>query len=191
MADESYKLCRAAESAVVASKMSIPSNDPSGGSIRAGISRSAGLFGFWLVLRGIEASGMLIGLATASAATWTSLRLMPPEPGRVRFFSLGLLGLRFLWNSLIAGVDVAKRAFDPRLPLRLGFVTYTCRLDPSPARSVFCAMTSLMPGSVPTGSDEQGRLVMHCLDTSQPLLDHMAQDEASLIRGLGNKDGYV
>ncbi len=170
--------------------MSIPSNDPSG-SIRAGITRSAGFFGLWLVLCGTEPSGLLIGLATAAAATWTSFRLMPPEPGRVRFFLLTLMGLRFLWNSLIAGMDVAKRVFDPRLPLKPGFMTFSCRLAPSPARSVFCAMTSLMPGSVPAGLDGQGRLVMHCLDTSQPLLDHMAEDEARLIRALGTKNTHV
>ncbi|HEY5707298.1 MAG TPA: hypothetical protein VIS96_17190 [Terrimicrobiaceae bacterium] len=38
-------------------------------------------------------------------------------------------------------------------------------------RDLFLTMTSLMPGSLPTGVDEHGMLLMHCLDTEQPLAD--------------------
>jgi multicomponent Na+:H+ antiporter subunit E len=155
--------------------------------MRAALARCVWFLGFWVVLCGVDPVGLAVGLTTAVAATWTSLRLLPPVPGRMRFFSLVQLGLRFFWKSLIAGVDVARRAFDPRLPLQPGFVTYSCRLPRGPAQSVFCAMTSLMPGSVPTGLDEQGRLLMHCLDTRQPLVDQMAAEETRLIEALGEK----
>ncbi len=166
--------------------MSGRGNDPKG-FVHAALARCASFLGFWVVLSGTNPIGLAVGLATAVAATWASLRLLPPVSGRMRFFSLALLGLRFFWKSLVAGVDVARRAFDPRLPLQPGYVTYSCRLPRGPAQSVFCAMTSLMPGSVPTGLDEQGRLLMHCLDTRQPLVDQMAAEEARLIQALGEK----
>ena len=40
----------------------------------------------------------------------------------------------FLWKSVVAGVDVARRALDPRLPLRTGFVGYRVAIS-EPARS--------------------------------------------------------
>jgi len=158
---------------------------------RAALARCAWFLGLWVVLCGIDSVGLAVGLMAAIAATWTSLRLLPPVPGHMHFLSLALLGIRFFWKSLLAGVDVARRAFDPRLPLQPGFVTYACRLSRSPAQSVFCAMTSLMPGSVPTGLDEQGRLLMHCLDTRQPLVEQMAAEEARLIQALGEKRPHV
>ena len=61
------------------------------------------------------------------------------------------LGVRFLYQSIVAGVDVAWRAFDPRLPLRPGFVRYPVRFPPGTTRNVFAMITSLMPGAVPAG----------------------------------------
>jgi multicomponent Na+:H+ antiporter subunit E len=64
----------------------------------------------------------------------------------------------------MAGVDVARRALDPRLPLRPGFVTYAPRLPPGGARDAFCALASLMPGTLPADTNEDGTLLVHCLD---------------------------
>ena len=106
-----------------------------------------------------------------------------------RIFPLALLGRHFIWGSIVAGVDVARRAFHPRLPLRPGFVTYTCRVPAGTTRDLFLAMTSLMPGSLPTDVDERGVLLMHCLDTDQPLADQMADTEARLLRALERARG--
>ena len=74
--------------------------------------------------------------------------------------------------------------FPSTAPLRPGFVTYTCRVPAGTTRDLFLAMTSLMPGSLPTEVDERGVLLMHCLDTDQPLADQMADTEARLLRAL-------
>ena len=68
--------------------------------------------------------------------------------------------------------------------VRPGFVTYACRVPAGTTRDLFLAMTSLMPGSLPTEVDERGVLLMHCLDTDQPLADQMADTEARLLRAL-------
>jgi len=86
---------------------------------------------------------------------------------------------------VVAGFDVARRALDPRLPLRPGFVAYQMRTPPSPARNLFCTLSSLLPGTLPTGLDEAGMLVVHCLDVEQPVLEQMAVEETMLIRILG------
>jgi len=161
-----------------------PHKDFPRGSLRSALIRLAVFLGIWVVLDGTDPAGLLVGLAAAAAATWTSLRLLPPFPGRLRTFPLASLGLHFIWGSIVAGVDVAWRAFHPRLPLRPGFVTYACRIPAGTLRDLFLAMTSLMPGSLPTDVDERGVLLMHCLDTEQPLADQMANNEARLLRAL-------
>jgi hypothetical protein len=46
-------------------------------------------------------------------------------------------------------------------------------------------MSSLMPGSLPVAEDEDGRIVLHCLDTEQTLAEQMTDHEARLVRALG------
>jgi multicomponent Na+:H+ antiporter subunit E len=141
--------------------------------------------GVWFVLYGPDMAALPVGVGAAAAAAWTSFRLLPSGAFRPRPGSLIILALRFLWESVVAGIDVARRALEPRLPLRPGFVAYPIRMRPSPARSAFLSMASLLPGTLPTGLDETGTLVVHCLDTEQPVVAQMAAEEALLIRALG------
>jgi multicomponent Na+:H+ antiporter subunit E len=147
--------------------------------------RATALFGFWLILSGADPAGLAVGAMASLLATWASLRLLPAGTWRPRPASLVRLALRFLRQSTIAGVDVAWRALDPRLPLRPGFVIFPVRLPAGTARNVFCTLTSLLPGTVPAGSDDSGSLVIHCLDVRQPVLADLTAEEALLIRALG------
>jgi multicomponent Na+:H+ antiporter subunit E len=99
--------------------------------------------------------------------------------------------LRFFRQSVVAGVDVAWRALDPQLPLRPGFVLYPVALSPGPERNMFTTLMSLLPGTVPTGSDEKGRFLIHCLDVEQPVVAQLAVEEALFVRALGGnrRDG--
>jgi multicomponent Na+:H+ antiporter subunit E len=92
------------------------------------------------------------------------------------------LVLRFLRQSVVAGVDVARRALDPRLPLHPGFVVYPVGLPRGPARHVFTTLMSLLPGTVPTGADARSQLLVHCLDSEQPVAAQLAAEEAVFAR---------
>ena len=46
-------------------------------------------------------------------------------------------------------------------------------------------MTSLLPGTLPCGSDASGGLAIHCLDVSQPVAAQLAAEEAVLLQALG------
>lgn len=162
--------------------MSEPAIAP-GSAPRAALARGAGFLGFWMVLIGADPSDLAVGAITAAAATWVSLRLLPPQPARLRLVALPALALRFLWQSVVAGVDVARRAFDPRLPLRPGFATYAVGFPPGPARNAFTDLTSLLPGTVPAG-EQDGALLYHCLDVDQPVAAQLAEEEAVLRRAL-------
>jgi multicomponent Na+:H+ antiporter subunit E len=155
------------------------------GTLASAISRTAGFFGFWLVLTGADAADLAAGSIAAVAATWTSLRLMPAQQWRLRPIKLAGLVLHFLRQSIAAGTDVALRALDPRLPLRPGFVVYQARLPPGTKRDAFCAIMSLLPGTLPCGPAEGNGLTIHCLDVTQPVVEQLAAEEALCMQTLG------
>lgn len=154
------------------------------------IVRLAGFFCVWLAIAGVGIADLAVGMAAAAVATWASLELLPPGQWRLRPVALACFGLRFLRQSIVAGVDVALRALSPRLPLQPGFVVYRPRLAPGPSRNAFCTVTSLLPGTLPSGPDGSGGLVVHCLDTSQPVAEQLAVEEAKLANALGVALGH-
>ena len=153
------------------------------------IVRLGGFLVFWVIIAGTEPVDLLFGAPAALIMTWASLQLLPPGTRRLRVVALARLVPRFLYQSIGAGVDVAWRALDPRLPLQPGFVTYRPRLPPGAALSAFCTVTSLLPGTLPSGTDESGRLMIHCLDKDQPIADQLATEEALLMEALGYGSG--
>ena len=170
----------------------IPNAETRRPQLGAALVRGLGLFGFWLLLAdptGVTGAKLAVdlgvGVLAAAAATWASLALLPPAPGRRRYGALAQLAWRFLSQSVVAGVDVALRALSPNPRLKPGYLAYPVRLPPGPARAGFGALTSLVPGTVPVGSDREGRLVYHCLDLDLPVAAGLAADEALLTRALG------
>jgi multicomponent Na+:H+ antiporter subunit E len=158
------------------------------GLVPAAIVRVVGFLCLWLVIFRIDLSAVLVGAAIAAAATWTSLHLLPPGNARWRPRALATLTLRFFAQSAIAGVDVARRALDPRLPLRPGFVRCPTRLEPGLLRDAFCSVASLLPGTLPARSDASALLV-HCLDVGQDVPAQMAAEEAMFRAALGRASG--
>ncbi len=159
-----------------------------GNALPAWLARGAGFLAFWLILSGFNPADLLVGLLAAAIATWASLRLLPAAPWSLRPVALARFGLRFLGLSIAAGVDVARRAFHPRLPLRPGFVVYRPHLPPGIMRSAFCTETSLIPGTLPAGADENGGLVIHCLDVTQPVAAQLTVEEQLFARALGVRE---
>lgn len=164
-----------------------PAEPPVGrpGTLGSAISRAAGFFCFWLVLTGADAGDLAAGVFAAVLATWTSLRLMLPQQWSLRPIKLAEFVLHFLRQSITAGIDVAWRALDPRLRLRPGFVVYQTHLAPGTTREAFCAIMSLLPGTLPCGPAEGNGLTIHCLDVTQPVVAQLAEEEALCMQTLG------
>lgn len=160
---------------------------PGNAVLRAGLVRGVEFFALWIVLMGSgQPADLAVGAFAAACATVLSLRLLPPATGRVRLFSLLKLVPRFLAQSVLAGFDVAKRALDPKMPLRPGFVTYPVKFARGSARNSFATMTSLLPGTVPCADGENG-LVYHCLDVGQPVVAELTAEEARLAPALAER----
>jgi multicomponent Na+:H+ antiporter subunit E len=159
---------------------------PSGNVMRGASARAAGFIGCWLIFTGGNPSDLPAGAVAVAAATWTSLHLMPPGSGHLHPLRLAGFVSRFLRQAVIAGFDVAWRALHPRLPLQPGFVTYQPLYPPGTKRNAFCAVTSLLPGTLPCGPAAEGGLLIHCLDQTQPVTDQLAVEEALLARTFGD-----
>jgi multicomponent Na+:H+ antiporter subunit E len=139
----------------------------------------------WLVLSGGAISGLPFGIVTAAVAAWTSLRLLPADGRRIRLHSAVLMLPGFLWRSIRGGVDVAWRAFHPKLPVAPGWLLWRTRLPEGGPRVTLGSELSLLPGTLVAGS-RGDVLYVHCLDTTKDVAGEMAAEEAriaSMIEG--------
>jgi multicomponent Na+:H+ antiporter subunit E len=153
--------------------------------VRGALAPGAVFLGLWLILAGPQPADLLVGILAAGIATSVSLHLLPLRQWRFRPFALAAFSFRFLRQSVAAGIDVAWRAFSPRQSLRPGFVTYRPRLSQGPTLNAFCTVMSLVPGTLPAGQNDDGALVIHCLDVDQPVAAQSAVEEELLVRALG------
>lgn len=134
--------------------------------------RFALLMLLWLILMpSLLWYDFLFGVLTSFAATYLSLQLLPLGITKVRWLPLVMLLPRFIWQSVQAGWDVAWRAFHPKMPLSLGFVSYSTHLPQGLQRCTFSTLTSLIPGSLPCERHER-RITYHALDIQ---IDHEMQ----------------
>lgn len=148
--------------------------------------RGVGFFAFWLMLAGRDGADLAVGAVTAGLAAWASLHLLAPSSRRLQPLAMLAFAAHFLGQSVRAGFDVALRAFAPSLPLAPGFVRYRSLIDSADARATFFGLSSLMPGTLPCGTDATGDLVVHGLDVSQPIAADMAAEERRFGRMLAD-----
>lgn len=111
----------------------------------------------WIGLTG--ARDWLFGLLVVAVAIFASHALARMERPHFSFPAL----LRFLGHFLVAslrgGLDVARRAFDPRLPLEITNWKHRFRIPPGQPRTVLVATISLLPGTLSRGLDDDWVLV--------------------------------
>jgi len=149
-------------------------------------SRFAFFFSLWLMIANWEEEDLPLGLAASALALWISLSILPPTAVRPHLASLAKLNLRFLSCSIIAGVDVARRALLPRLDLHPGFVAVSLTLPPGSVRNAFLLYSSLQPGTLPTSAEDE-TIRVHCLDTLQPIAATIVEDETLFKKAIGNE----
>jgi multicomponent Na+:H+ antiporter subunit E len=135
---------------------------------------------WWVLAEGEGLSSPLAWLAVLGAA-FSTLLLPPGRPFRLRLVALPGFAFYFLRASVQGGVDVARRALSPAMPLQPGFVPYTTVLPHGAALTFFMAVISLLPGTLSVRL--QGRLLtVHVLDTGLPIRESLESLEAHVAR---------
>jgi multicomponent Na+:H+ antiporter subunit E len=148
------------------------------------LKRFALLLGLWIVLTLNEPSAYLVGALAAAVAAAISMHLLPPVGRQVRLVTVLRQAPGFAWRSLLGGLDVAWRAFHPRLPLNPRWIAYPIRLPPGAARVSLGNELSLMPGTLAAGVRDDA-LYIHCLDGDQPVEEYIAEEERRVAAAIG------
>lgn len=138
----------------------------------------------WVALMGPAPKDLPVGLAAVAAGVWAST-LLWPAGGRLSLVGLLRFMARFLPQSAVAGLDVARRAFAPRPDLQPGFATCRSSVPVGLARESSCAVMSLQPGKLPISTGPDGTMLIHCLDLREPVAEQVAADEAAFCGILG------
>lgn len=109
----------------------------------------------WWVLAGPAWGFGVFAIVLATAAG-----LALPAGQAVHYSVSGALWFSgyFLVQSVLGGVDVARRAFSPTLPLDLTWQRYPLRLQGDPARTLFINAISLLPGTL--SAELEGDIVL-------------------------------
>jgi multicomponent Na+:H+ antiporter subunit E len=137
----------------------------------------------WWILAEGRADAWGIGAVSVLLATAASLALAPPGPGRLS--AIGLLGFAafFLAQSALGGMQVAARAFRPRMDLAPALVEVPVTLPDGVARILLVNTLNLLPGTVSVSLDGD-RLSLHVLDARMPIAEEVLQAEARIARML-------
>lgn len=158
-------------------------------SVRRGAPRALGFFALWLVLQGGGLATAAVGALTAAGAAWLSLWLLPPGGRRVAVGAPVRLALRFPGQSILAGLDVARRALAPSLPLQPGLVACRNRIPSGIGRDAFHAYLSLQPGTLPVGMRDEATLLVHALDIGDPVVAAVSAAESDFAALPRHADG--
>ena len=140
----------------------------------------------WLALTGL--TDVFFGLVAVVLALAASIWLAPMQltrfslPGLARFLPF------FVAQSVAGGLDVARRALDPALPLAIHDCPYRLTLLPAgQARTVFIGTVSLLPGTLARDLDGDTVWVHSIAGDPTAALDRLQWRVADLFGMTGEK----
>jgi len=124
----------------------------------------------WWILTDGAMDSWPVGLPVVLIATLASVMLMPPLSWSLR--GMALFIPYFLWHSIRGGVDVARRALHPQLPISPGLLDYRFRLPPGLPRVFMANTVSLLPGTLSVELCEE-ILRVHVLDETGAISEEL------------------
>jgi multicomponent Na+:H+ antiporter subunit E len=125
------------------------------------------LAALWLVLVEGHPGHLSVAVATIVGAAAVATYLDLGAGWRLRPLAVLRFVPFFLRVSIAGGVDVARRAFHPGLPLDPGMLRYRLRLAAdTPAATFFVGVVSLLPGTLCAEIDG-AEAIIHVVDLEQ------------------------
>lgn len=118
---------------------------------------------WWIIAQGSR-DAWLIGVPAVIAATIISLKLSDNLPPKLSAVGTLYFIYLFIRESIIGGIDVARRTLSPKLHIKPGFERYRLNINDPYGRLIFINCISLLPGTL--AADLDGEYVdLHMLDT--------------------------
>lgn len=122
-------------------------------------------FAVFIAFTGLGAEEVAFGVAAAIMASAISHRLHSLQMDRFSIGGLVRFVPYFVTISVRGGIDVARRAFLPSMPLEPGLVDYRLRVEAGEAAAVFFAsVISLIPGTLCVEFGRSDKVVVHVVD---------------------------
>lgn len=124
----------------------------------------------WWVLTDGAVDSWWFGVPAIIAALIISIKLVAPT--HLIWYALVKFMPVFIARSWLGGVDVARRAFDPKLPIAPVLIHYTLQLPPGLSQVAVANTVSLLPGTLSTKL-EGNCLSVHVLDGQSKYLEEI------------------
>lgn len=131
--------------------------------------------------------GAVVVVVTILATIVVGVRMRRPGEGALRLVRLPRFIAFFVAQSIVGGIDVARRALAPRGEVLPGMVEHFCRLPEGTPRALFIALVSVMPGTLVAGDGPDGLVWVHVIDRRRaagPELRRI-EDEIEALLGAG------
>lgn len=123
------------------------------------------LYIFWLILSGhFSPLLMTLGILSALLSTWLLWRMDKVDKTPVGLIpSLALLkyGLWLFWELIKANIDVARRIWDPALPVQPGWERLPIKVSSPLQKALYANSITLTPGTLTADVREDHFLVHH------------------------------
>ncbi|GJL77429.1 MAG: hypothetical protein NPINA01_04180 [Nitrospinaceae bacterium] len=146
------------------------------------ISRVGVFLLIWWILTDGAPSSWWIGVPAVLLAGIVSAALIPPVP--IVWLELLKFVPFFLLHSLLGGVDVARRAFQPNLPIAPGLIEYPFQLPQGLPLVFMTTIVNLLPGTLIAEFD-QSLLKVHVLDRRKDFMTELEAVEQRVARIFG------
>lgn len=138
----------------------------------------------WLVLVGVDPVSWIVGIPSVLLATFAAARLstlVGADPSPLRLVAFVPF---FVWESVLGGVDVARRVLSPRLRIDPALISYRPRLRGAAANVVFLDTISLLPGTL-SADIRHGVIQVHALDGEVSVVTGLERLEERVARLFG------
>ena len=116
--------------------------------MRSGIPRAMALALIWWIITEGNVASWFVGIPVIVASTVTSMIFIRTVSSKLCIVGIVRFLFFFLIQSIIGGVDVARRAFYLRVPLSPFLFNYSFRLAPGISRVFMANTISLLPGTL-------------------------------------------
>lgn len=135
---------------------------------------------WWVLTGGTTLTSWIIGIPTIALALWAMPSVSQSEhrplslPGLLQFVPY------FLLQSVRGGIDVARRAYSPALPLDPDIIDFPLSLPPGRPQIFFLNSVSLLPGTL--SAELSGTLLkVHVLDRHMDSHLHQLQTRVARV----------
>jgi len=131
------------------------------------------LAGAWWMLTAPEGGGRMAGVVAVLLGVLLHAALGGSRGVRMRLAGLLSFLPFFVDQSVRGGVDVARRAMAPGLPVSPGFIDYRVGLPEGPSMAFFVNCISLLPGTF--SAQLEGRVIrIHLLARGGEVVERLA-----------------